>query len=85
MNLLFIDRFITVIGRPRASCRFELRALGLVGQDGILRRVGNPPSMDGPHRKWPVANRPQVDNLPHKTTDDLDERSPSQDCDDQSR
>jgi hypothetical protein len=31
-----------------------------VGQDGIQRRIGNPPSFVGP-----IANRPQVTNQPH--------------------
>jgi hypothetical protein len=31
----------------------------VVGQDGILRRLGKPP-------EWRVNNPPQVDNLPHR-------------------
>src|ERR1700687_5624779 len=36
-----------------------------VGQDAILPRIGNPPGA-GPGTKYgPIANRPQVTNLPH--------------------
>src|SRR5882672_5022620 len=40
---------------------------GFVGQDGILRPIGNRPStgLDKISRR-PIANRPQVTNLPHK-------------------
>src|SRR5258708_16669910 len=39
----------------------------VVGQDGILRPIGNRPStrLDETSRR-PIANRPQVINLPHK-------------------
>jgi HlyD family secretion protein len=42
-------------------------AAGFVGQDGILRPIGNRPS-EGFSRSSgrPIANRPQVTNLPHK-------------------
>ena len=44
---------------PKDNCHF-------VGQDGILRPIGNRPSA-GPDvtSRWPIANRPQVNNLPH--------------------
>jgi len=35
-----------------------------VGQDGILRRIGNPPGPD-PEYYGPIANRPQDAILPH--------------------
>jgi hypothetical protein len=38
--------------------RFDVGQDGIL--DGILRRIGNPPSFVGP-----IANRPQVTNLPH--------------------
>ena len=35
-----------------------LAELKIVGQDGILPPVGN--------RRWPIANRPQLNKLPHR-------------------
>jgi len=37
-----------------------------VGQVGNLRRIGNPPGVDSGIIYGPIANRPQVANLPHK-------------------
>jgi len=37
-----------------------------VGQVGNLRRIGNPPGLDTEFTYGPIANRPQVTNLPHK-------------------
>src|SRR5580704_2107484 len=42
------------------SCFAAFHPFGLVGQDGILRRLGKPPQRR-------VNNPPQVDNLPHKS------------------
>ena len=36
-----------------------------VGQDGILPRIGNPPGVGSGITYGPIANRPQVTNLPH--------------------
>jgi hypothetical protein len=38
----------------------------LVGQDGILRGGWQPPLFARPRR--PIANRPQLNKLPHKAT-----------------
>jgi len=37
-----------------------------VGQVGNLRRIGNPPVTEFGIIYGPIANRPQVTNLPHK-------------------
>jgi len=39
-----------------------------VGQVGNLRRIGNPPGPVSGIFNGPIANRPQVTNLPHKIT-----------------
>jgi hypothetical protein len=44
---------------PKEQHRFSRNSFWLVGQDGILRRLGKPP-------RWRVNNPPQVGNLPHK-------------------
>jgi hypothetical protein len=40
--------------------------MGLVGQVGNLRRVGNPPSDAYESGRGPIDNRPQLTKLPHK-------------------
>jgi len=37
-----------------------------VGQVDNLRRIGNPPGLNPEFTYGPIANRPQVTNLPHK-------------------
>src|SRR5580704_3697631 len=57
-------------GARRWWCQFRIRrgirmrTMGSaihVGQDGILRRVGNPPAGRGAHPARPIDNRPQVE------------------------
>jgi len=38
----------------------------IVGQDGILRPIDNPPVTEFGIIYGPINNRPQVTNLPHK-------------------
>jgi hypothetical protein len=42
-----------------------------VGQDGILRPIGNRPVAEFGITYWPIANRPQVTNLPYKEKTDV--------------
>jgi hypothetical protein len=49
-----------------AQAGFAANGSAHVGQDGILRRIGNPPGRVQENIVRPIANRPQVTNLPHK-------------------
>jgi hypothetical protein len=60
MSIRRLGTFVTKTYNPAT----DYEDLGFVGQDGILRRVVNPP---GDLSCWqrPIDNRPQIGNRPH--------------------